>query len=192
MPSEFKLYPSGFVGPADLKQSEPTDVGQLAHALMDRTRQAQIEHTTYALQAEEYGRILLSDGRLLNEFATQEKVVKFAKQAFTDLTVWQWVEMQYRSPEFTAYHNSWLEETFRFIYNGQRRTYMPQVWLNLVSISSTAVYTGKAPSRQLRDYLESEPAMANMRDLLLRWIQHQDGINDVVGALYVLYGPRSV
>jgi len=192
MASEFKLYPSGFIGPDHLKQSERDGVGEMAHALMDRTRTYEAQRYTYSLQAEKFGKILLHESRRLTQFDVQEELVVFAKQALPDMSLQQWLGMQYDSTEFSHYHNLYLEESLRFACDQVRRTYHLQLWCNMVTADATAPYIGRGLSRKVKDsieYMNAGPAPTT-HDLLRAWLGRPDGLADLAGFLFVMYGPR--
>lgn len=188
--SDVKIYPSGFVGSAKVRQTKTKGFEDLARRIIDRAVSSDSSNYTASLDVIELWDVVRQNKPEFRTFEFKEKIITTALCAFGATTLGQWVDLQMASEEHSSHHTAWLEETLGYVILGARRKLNYDSWTMLLSADGKPE---RATSRgwKLDQLLNAGPYQKmTMRNVVLLWVQQEGGINDLIESLFVLYGPR--
>lgn len=193
-----KLYPSGFVGPAEVPQTEAQSVASVAREIM--SRQPDMNRTKYTASAEVatlYDE-LCNGYQVQNTFAFREKILYLAAKLFKGTSGFggwmDWVGVQHKTGEYSDSHRRWVQETILFVETGTPRITTNQSWTAILTAGDNSVVE-KALTARLLDVVEvnkydSVKSGIRLEDWLLRWVMSPGGVYDLAQSLNVIYGRR--
>lgn len=194
-----KPYPSGFLGSSLVPQTEPM-ISEAAITFVNHifNRAQNVKRSPYTASIEASGvwnDVILSRDEF-NTFEFKEATLKCALNAFGTETLSQWMSVQAASPDFTATHHNFLDETFKFIYLGTRREYSYHNWLCLL-VADNKDYNTKQYTKVQQDILTSKDAngkvIANktINEFIIDWVRAKNGITDLAACMFILFGYRA-
>jgi hypothetical protein len=200
-----KVYPSGFAGSADVEQTKPLDIKEVANALMNvSVIREQNPHTASVNIIELWLESISGVNTKNNTFEFKERILKAALVAFGTTTFLEWINIQINdNPSFGDNHYAWLNETILYVYGGKPRQMSFNNWLMLLNSNSTR-YDGEKYSNIIKAYIFNEkvtnlPSLLydtttrendDIPNLILNWVRQPGGINDLLASLNVLFGRR--
>jgi hypothetical protein len=187
-----KLYPHGFLGApqetADAHLDRPIQVNVVGVATSRVTLDSG-ENVVKPNRAicDLYSKII-NDPTALEDFQIRERLYYEALNAFGTVTINDWFERQKQNPYFDTRQNRFVEETFRYVFEGQR-TYHPSVYLSSMSIgTANAFKIGPYANRWIKDVHGRDQLL--IREFLQRWLSQDDGLTDMATSLFIMFGER--
>lgn len=112
-------------------------------------------------------------------------VIEIAIHAFGTSNFTNWYVMQHKSPVTTDLHIRFLNETIDFILTGERKTNV-FTWLNLLACTeNTGNYT--LVDNNILAKIE-KGGIKTIKELLIVWLRKENGLNDLVMTLFILFG----
>jgi hypothetical protein len=193
-----KLYPSGFVGPAEVPQTEAQSVASVAREIM--SRQPSMNRPQYTASAEVAALYdeLCNGYQVQNTFEFREKILRLAAKLFKGTSGtggWMdWVNMQHQVGEYSDSHRRWVQETIVFIENSTPRITSNQSWTAILTAGDNIVVE-KALASKMQSVVEISNydkvrSGTSLEDWLLRWVMSPGGVYDLAQSLNVVYGRR--
>lgn len=127
-------------------------------------------------------------------FAFRERILKAALEAFGTENFYDWVKLQVTNPYATTAHNNFINETLNFIATGQR-TVNVNTWFSLIDIKDE-VNNKSYHDIKLAKFFRTNSNHDLQRPLslenaLIEWTKQEDGFNDLLSTLMVLFGDLS-
>ena len=111
--------------------------------------------------------------------------IEIAIHAFGTNSFKSWYIAQHKSPVTTALHIRFLNETIDFILTGERRTNV-FTWLNLLACTeNTGNYT--LVDSTVLNKIDSG-GIKTIKELLIIWLRKENGLNDLIMSLFILFG----
>lgn len=195
-----KIYPSGFLGSANVIQTEPIDMIVNVKNLLNRTRVN--KSTPYTANQEV---VLMWEDALMNSkefksFEYKEKILVLAMKAFGTRLIKHWIDAQVDNVMCGDTHYRWIDETLMYVMVGSHRSFQYNTWLTVLSTArpdteakgySKVMYNffGNGKPSVLVDPANN-PRNMTVVDFLRRWVSQENGIEDLAASLNVLFGKR--
>lgn len=196
MGSALKLYPSGFLGSADLVQTEAVSELEKAKRVFMGGQANELPEPTASVEIQRLWTITLSNGSEVRSFEHKEEILRVALKAFGCESLLQWIHAQQTSGEYGDLHSRWIDETLEMIYQDRPRTMGYHSWSRLLTVGGNQkAKTGISDIAQ-RLIVEQYPRPGRTRgdvsiqELIIDWVRQPGGIDDLMASLYVLFGTR--
>lgn len=187
-----KLYPHGFLGvpaeTADPQIDRPIQVNVVGVA----TSRVTLDSGENVIKPNRgicdlYQKVV-NDPHALDKFEIRERLYYEAMRAFGTTTFNDWFERQKQNPYFDTMQNRFIEETIRYVFEGQL-AYHPSVYLSSMNIgASNAFSVGPYAKRWLKDVYSNNPI--TIVDFIQKWLGQDDGLTDMVTRLFIMFGER--
>jgi hypothetical protein len=189
-----KIYPSGFLGSASVKQTPEMAVADVAKQILNKTSIATTNRYTASLEVQAMWASILADAPEVKTFEFKEKILKIALSHFGDMNVLDWVSAQWMTEEYGSSHAKYLDETLKLVFGGIKRSMGTNAW----SVILTAGRNDKGPrtfTPVMREYLLKDSFKMTRRnvpmgEIIVRWVRQPGGIMDLANSLQILYGTR--
>lgn len=185
--ANLKIYPSGFYGPVDVKQTAPTE----AQFINSRTTSYGIPiryEVTSSIEAEALFKEL--DFKMSVDFDFAHRALSSAKTHFCfsheepNLSLGEWVDMQMSSPEWSSYHCDWINETIAYVFNDKPRKLSFNNWILMLS----SRFNKGVSSVKKKPELSAAQADTPMSRFIAQWAVKQGGLDDLVCSGKILFG----
>lgn len=185
--ANLKIYPSGFYGPVDVRQTAPTE----AQFINSRTTSYGIPiryEVTSSIEAEALFKEL--DFKMSVDFDFAHRALTSAKTHLCfstevpHLTLGEWVNMQMSGPEWSTYHCDWVEETIGYVFFDKARKLSFNNWILMLS----SRFNKGANSIKKKPNLNPGQADIPMSRFVAMWAAKPGGLNDLVCSGKILFG----
>lgn len=124
-------------------------------------------------------------------FAFREKILNAALVAFGTFSFYDWCALQQKNIYFTAMHKRFLNDTFNFIETG-KRSIANNTWQSLLSMKPANSQDATEEYKFNEFFRMSGPAdyrrSFRLSDVLVAWCQQENGIEDMLMTLHILFG----
>lgn len=189
-----KIYPSGFLGSAVVKQTPEMAVADVAKQILNKTSIATANRYTASLEVQSMWSTILADAPEVKTFEFKEKILKIALSHFCDMNVLDWVSAQWMTDEYGTNHAKYIDETLKFVFAGMKRNMGTNAW----SVVLTAGRNDKGPKTftpVMREYLLKDSFKMTRRNVpmdefIIQWVRRPGGIMDLANSLQILFGTR--
>lgn len=111
----------------------------------------------------------------------RKKVLECALRMFGNID--EWFKDQRNNPRITGYNLEFLKDTLQYIRTGVRQMDLP-CWAELVAEENSHA---AEPTHLIGKSL-ALGAQENTIEIIQKWCSHQNGFEDLVGTLHVLFG----
>lgn len=188
MASDFKIYPSGFVGSSLPAQVAPESTSEIMRRMMSRTHVPEGDSRYTASQEVKTlaGLVANNDSRI-RDFNGHMRIIQLFLNHMGTNTLGEWLKLQWASGEFSDNHSRWVDETIRFAYGGQARNLVWTSWQSVLTAGNNqALPPGLSATH--RQFLGD--STVPLRELAVMWVRQDGGIYDMANALTVMYGGR--
>jgi hypothetical protein len=129
-----------------------------------------------------------------SSFAFRERILKAALSAFGTSNFHEWVKLQVTNPYATNMHNKFINETLSFIEKGYR-TVNVNTWFSLIDIADDvnkqAVHDININKFFRTNANHNLQRPVSLEDALINWSSQEDGFNDMLTTLMILFGDLS-
>lgn len=190
MSKQVVVYPSGFVG---------YDVGWPV-VRTEEAMDVQIALVRFSASSSKE-RLTISNPvveALFEQWRTKSRKVSQADfvgdvcaavaNAFGTMSFYEWCHMQNSGPYFTSYHRQYLNETLKFIVNGEQRSIGYPTWNKL--LVPVAATHEDSQERFLYQDLLLPYGMENLtvHRIIERWIAKPNGVDDMLVTAHLVFG----
>ena len=207
MYTSLKVYPSGFMGSASVAQTSPIDLRALSRQLIQSGVVSQKSQYTANIAVVELDVEGSSSGSpTTRTFDHCERIITISVPAFGTEKLIDWLQAQIQSPEYGDNHHKFLDETFRFVFGGHRRTLPAAAWLPILTVGDNRL-TSKMVPQAFIDYADQKAPLSEdiwhvtskynhrihditITDFIHCWLCQQSGIRDLQISINVLFGKR--
>lgn len=199
MGANLKIYPSGFVGPADVQQTTPVSAATVMRSLMSRQVNPNLTQYTSAQEVDDLMDSMSNLSEKPGSFEFRERVIRLAwKLLFPGAIPGDFIDLasaQRAYGDYSDLHRRWLEETIRFVEFGTARTVQNLSWVSILTAGGSN-HTNITLSQNLitdlgRAYrYEGTTAYYRATICLSKWIHRPNGVQDLLDTMAVLYGSR--
>lgn len=187
---KLKIYPSGFLGSADVASTEPLDIVAIKHRLFDNSALGNVSAHTANREVSSLWEDCIAGDPEYRSFDFRVKIINAALAAFGTVTFRDWVLAQSESPYHTEYQQRWIHETVDYVFNDKRRQFTYNVWFPLIT-------TGHADRAGINtDLVKSVIGTGApyehlpLRDFIQMWVSRERGVDDLLESLNLLFGKR--
>lgn len=192
-----KAYPAGFLGNKEVPQTDLVEsnkiLDQLNKAFGRSVNHRRPVHTANA-QIDLLWLKALSMSAECKTFEFKELIIKASLTAFGTDSFSEWLSVQYQNPEYTKMHHRFIDETLQYIQNGTKREMSVNNWTVLLTSNVVENNTEKYTDVQQKFLLSNVNGKLNIhlsiRELILMWLRQKNGINDLMGSLFIMFGSR--
>ena len=188
------IYPRGFLG-YDIGlpvQRSSTDVTKLMS--MMRYNKASISRDRTVISNSDIEKLhdqLTQGDRSSRSFEFREKVLKAAMIAFGTNSFYDWCMLQKDSPYLTDMHRRFLNDTFMFIYKGER-TMNVRVWNQVIAVREAQTEDNRVDYLYREFFKMDESALFRrpftMTNAISSWTSQPGVIEDLLSTLRILFG----
>ena len=196
MGSALKLYPSGFLGSAELAQTEATSELEKAKQVFMGGPATDAVQQTASAEIQRLWGITLANGSDVRTFEHKEEILRVALKAFGCNTLLEWLHAQAASSEYGDLHSRWVDETLEMIYLDRPRTMAYHSWSRLLTVGGNQKAKPGLSETVRQLVVEAYPRPnclrgdVEIRQLVIDWVRQPGGIDDLMASLYVLFGTR--
>ena len=187
MSEVMKLYPSGFLGSAEVVMTEPLSTQEIGRHMFDVITTRDLDQYTASRDVAKLWEDYLSGAAKPNTFDFIQDVLAVAKRAFGTGDFLAWIDAQKSSPFLTEDHAAWIEDTVNHIYGDKPRKYHYNVWERLINLGTQIRVDVRGPA--VRKYLVNGNRDTSIEAVLVQWVK-RGGVVEVLSSLYVLFGRR--
>lgn len=200
MSDQLNIYPSGFLGSSTVEKPQVAAIVSNAHDFFNRGITKAESRFPASKEVMDLWTITLSGSPEYRTFEFKERILKYAFDAFGTDKLLDWIVTQGQSPHFTDMHARWLEETLRYVLTNKPRAMSGTSWKAILSTDSL-VTIRDALTPGIKGLLFEDTGTARQssglcrKDMSLKefiglWVQRPDGIGDLMGSLYMLFGKQ--
>lgn len=200
---QLKPYPSGFLGSILVPQTQPTNVLNRARSLFSSFSPIDFPKVSHYTANETVTELWMDQVRNTKErlsWEENEEIIKAAVNAFGCNSFIDWVITQGKSPDYTAHHHNWINETILYLYANQPRALSESNWRDLL-IPGGLRHPPEPRSAEVRHFLlqdamtkygtyQGQLPDTTVKGVVRTWISKPGGIIDLMASLNVLFGPR--
>ena len=134
-----------------------------------------------------------NDHRLLKQFEFREELLKLSKVAFGTFNLETWFSIQLKSPNLTATHRRFLNDTLLFIYEGRREVNI-ETWMGLI-YPRTATSSDAKTDLELKDYFIQNNGWSKISsklpEAIAQWTSKANGFYDLMVFLTIVFSKQS-
>lgn len=171
----------------DQKSSDPFVI--TANMINRVTAKKDEEQALFHGPITEYYRLNRDKVRTLKEFDEKQRVIEFAISVFGK-SFRYWYAAQKFSKCFSERHQGYIDDTFNFILGGNRKL-ANESWYRLLD-DTRVQQSSYIPDRLFHNPNKTGPFIPNdIVEVLILWVSRENGVNDLLESLYVIYGKRS-
>lgn len=160
----------------------------------------------YSPVANELYKQWSADPGLIRDFNFREKILKAAKKLFNTKSFGEssniqvWFNYQAQSPFLSNYHIKFIKETIEYVLYGTLRTIENVQWIRLLDCGNSVKNTSLTVDQFFTDKFNKESKQKTnslpnsgsaVSDFLTYWTSNQNGFEDLVICLFVIFGVRS-
>lgn len=187
-----KLHPRGFLGlptevrtPHVSREIKVDFVGAVSRNITIESEDNVLKPNTLIEQLYDIATSKEDELRLNSAF--KERLLIAALSAFGTVLLVDWLEKQKQNPYFDTMQNRFVEETVCFVYTGFRK-YHPQVYLDTLTIGKVNSYSAGPSTQQFILSKVRTNDSVTVRDFILKWLSHPNGLSDLLISLRVMFG----
>jgi hypothetical protein len=129
---------------------------------------------------------------LIKDMEFRENIIKLAKEAFNNISMYDWLNIQSNANTVTSLHYNFIIETLDFI-SGTPRTIQTSQWIRLLEVSKKAesiyIDIDKYFKKEGR-VTKTTPLPGVLSDFIVSWLSRPNGFEDMLISLYVIFGDR--
>lgn len=194
MPSNFKLYPSGFLGNSDIAQTDEIAPIQLAKKLFDNSPTSDANKYTASKEVVRLWALMGAGSAEVKTLEFKALVIQAALKAFGTASFMDWIELQQSNPNYTDNQSLWIDETISYVYGGLTRRVNSYAWLTVLKVGS-GLPTKKGHTEVIKQYMLTNTLInprvnSSMSDFIVQWCRKPGGIYDLLASLNILFGTR--
>lgn len=199
MGASLKIYPSGFVGPADVQQTTPVSAASVMRSLMSRQVNPNLTQYTSAQEVDDLMGAMSNLREKPGSFEFRERVIKLAwRLLFPGAIPGDFIDLASNQRAYADYsdlHRRWLEETIRFVEFGTARTIQNLSWVSILTAGG-GNHSNITLSQDLIADLgtiykhEGTTPFYRATICLSKWIHRPGGVQDLLETMAVMYGSR--
>ena len=191
---KYPILQSGFLGVNDigLVRSEPIDNDSFVRAVeLGKPVDTAGNAFFYNKDIEALYSRFANDHRLIRQFEFREELFKLAKLVFGNYNLDVWFTLQTQSPQLTATHRRFLNDTMEYIYSGNREV-SSENWMGLIYPRDATAADAKTEVLT-KDYFSGNcPKLPRgFIDLIAQWVSHTYGVTDLLNFLAIVFSKRS-
>jgi hypothetical protein len=197
------LFPRGFYGAqaTETISRHPRPFAQqlsrlanhigILHQAPAEQQRARVNENVESLYAH-----LITHGKSLDDFEFRKELYVTALAAFGTQRFDEWYLQQQYSPAAGELHQDFLNDTLRFIDQGERQLSIEN-WNSLLVFTDHPSHRESVMDEHARaffgisgDGLNREPRNAFLIDVLPQWLSHPGGHADLLNTLHILFGTQ--
>lgn len=183
---------SGFVSHTDkgfLKDvsEQATFRQQTLNQTMDIGRTEYYFHPVITKLANEF----LANPSIINKFKFRHEVLSNAFLAFNTINITDWLDSQKSSPFLSDLQKAFILETLGFV-SGDSRTLAVSQWSNLLDTSTGRQSIHFNYEEVFGKLHTPEPVKAPMHEFIKQWISRDNGYEDLLLSLWMIFGRRVI
>lgn len=195
-----KIYPSGFLGSANVIQTEPIDMIVNVKNLLNRTRVNKSTPYTASQEIALMWEEALMNSKEFKSFEYKEKILVLAMKAFGTRLFKHWIDAQVDNVMSGDTHYRWIDETLKYVLEGTPRSFQFNTWLTVLSAARPDT-EAKGYSKVMYSHFGNgrptilqgpgrNPRTMTVVDFIHAWVSRENGIEDLTASLNVLFGKR--
>ncbi len=186
-----RVYPSGFLGAVNVKSTQPQDIERQRGRLFYHGAVSDLEPRSGSLEASQLWDLYGNGDPCIRSLAFQERVIRHALEVFGTQYLYDWIQAQYKSPNYDQWHQRWIDETLQFVYRSRVRDLSSANWVGLLGAAGQDV---SARDSTVVDSVffnrERLSPSTTIEAFIHAWLQQPGGIDDLTSSLHVLFGGR--
>lgn len=189
--NELRLYPSGFLGSALVKNTKPIDKAQSHARMFSSSAITSPQAYSASLDVCQIWEAIANGAPEAKTFEFKERIIAVAKAVFGCTYLHDWVSAQHSSPDWNEWNARWIDETLEFVLRDKSRQLSPSNWIAM--LASEGGDTSMQETMIVREVFHTRERLGTaytIEDFILRWLQVDGGIEDLAQSLHVLFGGR--
>ena len=192
----YKLLQSGFIGldTSDLIQI-PQEERSVMQAVISQSLFRVDTSNFYDKGVQQLYSQMAADPKVFSDFQFRELILKKAFALFGENDFSNWIRAQSQSPCYSYLHERYLKETLLFIYEGVPRAMSHSSYFRLLHVgANNNTFTAQDREKEEDSLKQALRSISNhlTADLLKRWTEDVEGLQDLLSTLNVIYGRRSI
>jgi len=188
---KLRMYPSGFLGSAEVKSSEQIGTERYTARLLSTSTIINENIHVASMEVSDIWACVTNASAEVGTFEFHERVLRHALKVFGREQLYLWIQAQKKSPQYGEYMSRWIDETLEYVFRGVPRAFSVYNWTALLAAAGDSVNT--RDSKVVQDIFFNIERMGegySVASFIAAWLQQTGGFEDLTGSLYVLFGPR--
>lgn len=192
----YKLLQSGFIGldTSDLIQI-PQEERSVMQAVISQSLFRVDTSNFYDKGVQQLYTQMAAEPKVFSDFQFREVILKKAFSLFGEADFVNWIRAQAQSPCYSYLHERYLKETLLFVYNGTPRAMSHSSYFRLLHVgANNSIFTSQQRESEEDSLKKALQGVTNQLtvDLLKRWTEDIEGMQDLLSTMNVIYGRRSI
>lgn len=159
---------------------------------LDKDHLKSKSHYFYFKEVDDLYEEWSKNNTLIKTMEFREKIIKAAKNAFNNVSIYNWLNTQKYANTVTSTHENFISETIGFVL-GSPRSIQTSQWIRLLEVSEKAQSINLDIDKYFnRNNIQNQLKFSSslLTDFIVRWVSQPNGFEDMLLSLYVIFGDR--
>lgn len=189
--AELRLYPSGFYGSAQMKNTKPIDKALNQARILNGSAMIAPDGRSASLGVCQLWEAYTNGSDEAKTFEFRERVLQVAVSVFGCEYLYDWIAAQRRSPDWDVWNSRWIDETLQYVYRGRCRDLCFNNWVTLLAADADDASLSESDVvREIFHTREKIGTAVRIEHFIHEWLKRDGGYGDLIESLYVLFGSR--
>lgn len=159
---------------------------------LDKDHLKSKSHYFYFKEVDELYEEWSKNNTLIKTMEFREKIIKAAKNAFNNISIYNWLNIQKYANTVTSTHVNFISETIDFVL-GSPRSIQTSQWIRLLEVSEKAQSINLDIDKYFnKNNIQNQVKFSSslLTDFIVTWVSQPNGFEDMLLSLYVIFGDR--
>lgn len=159
---------------------------------LDKDHLKSKSHYFYFKEVDDLYEEWSKNNTLIKTMEFREKIIKAAKNAFNNVSIYNWLNTQKYANTVTSTHENFISETIGFVL-GSPRSIQTSQWIRLLEVSEKAQSINLDIDKYFnRNNIQNQLKFSSslLTDFIVKWVSQPNGFEDMLLSLYVVFGDR--
>lgn len=159
---------------------------------LDKDHLKSKSHYFYFKEVDDLYEEWSKNNTLIKTMEFREKIIKAAKNAFNNISIYNWLNIQKYANTVTSTHVNFISETIGFVL-GSPRSIQTSQWIRLLEVSEKAQSINLDIDKYFnKNNIQNQVKFSSslLTDFIVIWVSQPNGFEDMLLSLYVIFGDR--
>ena len=159
---------------------------------LDKDHLKSKSHYFYSKEVDDLYEEWSKNNTLIKTIEFREKIIKAAKNAFNNISIYNWLNIQKYANTVTSTHVNFISETIGFVL-GFPRSIQTSQWIRLLEVSEKAQSINLDIDKYFnKNNIQNQVKFSSslLTDFIVTWVSQPNGFEDMLLSLYVIFGDR--
>lgn len=159
---------------------------------LDKDHLKSKSHYFYFKEVDDLYEEWSKNNTLIKTMEFRERIIKAAKNAFNNISIYNWLNIQKYANTVTSTHVNFISETIGFVL-GSPRSIQTSQWIRLLEVSEKAQSINLDIDKYFnKNNIQNQVKFSSslLTDFIVTWVSQPNGFEDMLLSLYVIFGDR--